>query len=599
MATFSANSKSYEGRYLNLTINQVQNIEKNTSTLNWTLTSTGGSSTYYTIYPTTIRINGEEVYSKDKTDWDDYVFPAKKDSVSDSIEVEHNSDGSKTVEVYFYTGVYFSAYQANYGGNFTLDNIPRANSISVSNYDLGQDIGITIGKKADSFTSTLTYKIGSRTGTIATKTSSSTYVWEMSDELISQIKRDNPSNAKPSATIYCETYSGNTKIGETKSATFTLTITDKPTLTSLSADEVRWDIKSLTTSILKYISIMIVTAEGIAPEGTTISNYKLRWGNIERNNSTGKFEIDNIQYSYLDSNGNRKTKLTVVVTDARGNSSDGFFSSEEYPMERDFIEYVIPAFNNTDVKFKRLNGTSNFVKLHMTGYFYNGLLTGLNGETKNYLTIQYRYKLKNDASAQWSELKTIDATLNADNTFIIDDYQFEEEFDYRENYDIEFYADDLFCTEIYSSVIKTSETIAKWHKGGAYIKEIDTNQLKVNDKDIIGSVLFEGDSNEDITLNDNVSNYEYIDIFYRSNDGYCESKKVYSPNGKNVNLTSFTPTSSTNTGLYIKTKTITISNNTIKNNGTRYQEIFIPGAGEHRITASIFIYITKVIGHKI
>ena len=65
MAKYSVNTKSYEGRYLNLTIEQIQNIEKNTSTLNWTLTATGGKSKYYTVYPTTIKIDGIEVYSKE------------------------------------------------------------------------------------------------------------------------------------------------------------------------------------------------------------------------------------------------------------------------------------------------------------------------------------------------------------------------------------------------------------------------------------------------------------------------------------------------------------------------------------------------------
>ena len=146
----------------------------------------------------------------------------------------------------------------------------------------------------------------------------------------------------------------------------------------------------------------------------------------------------------------------------------------------DFIEYVQLAFNNTDIQLKRLNSASNYMKLHATGYIYNGLI----GETQNKLTLQYRYKLKNDTTAEWSELKIIETTLNDDNTFIIDNLQLEDEFDYRENYDIEFYANDLFLSTDYRTVIKTSETIAKWHKKGAYIKEISASKINLNKVDL-------------------------------------------------------------------------------------------------------------------
>lgn len=47
MATWT--SGSYEGRYLQLTITETVNVAANTSTLNWTLTSAGGSANYYTV----------------------------------------------------------------------------------------------------------------------------------------------------------------------------------------------------------------------------------------------------------------------------------------------------------------------------------------------------------------------------------------------------------------------------------------------------------------------------------------------------------------------------------------------------------------------
>lgn len=122
MATFT--SASYEGRYLQLTITETVNVAANTSTLSWTLTSAGGSAVYYTVDTTTVTINGTTVYEKARTNWEDRVFPAAKGSVSGTITVAHNSDGTKTVDVGFSTRVYAFGPK-EYGGTMTLTNIDR------------------------------------------------------------------------------------------------------------------------------------------------------------------------------------------------------------------------------------------------------------------------------------------------------------------------------------------------------------------------------------------------------------------------------------------------------------------------------------------
>ena len=122
MAVFT--SDSYDGRYMQLSISESADAVSNTSTLYWTLSSIGGSSTYYTIDATTVTINGTQVYYKARTAWDDRVFPAAKGSVSGSISVPHNSDGTKTVTVVFSTRVYIFG-SLDYGGSMTLTSLDR------------------------------------------------------------------------------------------------------------------------------------------------------------------------------------------------------------------------------------------------------------------------------------------------------------------------------------------------------------------------------------------------------------------------------------------------------------------------------------------
>lgn len=123
MATWT--SASYEGRYLQLTITETVNTVANTSTLSWTLTSAGGSVNYYTVGPTTVTINGTQVYYKARTSWDTKAFPAAKGSTSGSLIVSHDSSGKKSITVGFSTRVYYSGAQ-EYGGSMTLTNIDRS-----------------------------------------------------------------------------------------------------------------------------------------------------------------------------------------------------------------------------------------------------------------------------------------------------------------------------------------------------------------------------------------------------------------------------------------------------------------------------------------
>ena len=137
-STFELYSNSgygtYQGRYLHLKCTQTKDIATNRSTINWTLTSTGGTSTYYTIEPTTVTINGVQVYYKGETAWNSYVFPAAKGSVSGSLVIDHNTDGSKTINVSLTTGVYHGVSQ-EYKGAWTLDSNPRwAEITSASNF---------------------------------------------------------------------------------------------------------------------------------------------------------------------------------------------------------------------------------------------------------------------------------------------------------------------------------------------------------------------------------------------------------------------------------------------------------------------------------
>lgn len=145
MTTYTSNT--YEGRYLELSISEKVNPTNNTSTLSWTLASKGGIHNFYSIADTTIKINGKIVYSKTQTDFTDEIFPAKKGDVSGTIDVLHDSDGSKSISVEFKTRVYFFT-AVDYGGTLQLTTIDRtAPTINISSSNITSN-SVTITAKS-------------------------------------------------------------------------------------------------------------------------------------------------------------------------------------------------------------------------------------------------------------------------------------------------------------------------------------------------------------------------------------------------------------------------------------------------------------------
>lgn len=425
---------------------------------------------------------------------------------SASKEITHKDDGSKEITISVsYVMNYINLTANASSSTIKLTTIPRASSIAISNYNLGQNIGIVIGRKSDAFTHKLTYKIGSRTGDITSNTNLTNYPWEMSADLINQIKNDNPTNKEVDATVYCTTLSGGNQIGDIKEASFKLYIIDKPVVSSVTRAELNSSVSALTDKVLRHISLNQFTITATAPTGTSINNYRVRNGTQDSGlQSSNIVDLNDIQ-AYYNSGDNLKTKFVITCIDARGNTSD------EYLLELDFINYVNVSVNKTDTKITRSTNTSNDAFLNIKGNFYNNLI----GDVQNELNIQYKFKQQ--GTSDYSELVTISAEY-LDNTFQISNLALEGEFDYQKNYEFIFYLkDSVNSIDEASYTYKTSEAFVIAHEKGIFIKNIDCEQLKLNDKDVI--VIESGsDSNGSWTKYDDGTIEEWGTYTISSND---------------------------------------------------------------------------------
>ena len=94
-----------------------------------------------------------------------------------------------------------------------------------------------------------------------------------------------------------------------------------------------------------------------------------------------------------------------------------------------------------------------------------------------------------------------------------------------------------------------------------------------------------------VTLSASAANYTMMEIFFRDNDSHYSSTKVYSPNGKVVNLSMAESTA--NGVMNFKRREVSISGTSITNQS--YGEVdsadWVPTSVNH-------IYITQVIGYK-
>lgn len=205
---------------------------------------------------------------------------------------------------------------------------------------MGSATKIAIFRASSSFTHTLTYKFGSSTGTITTKTTSTSVSWTPAVSLANQI----PKAVSGSCTITCDTYSGSTKVGS-KTCTLTVPATVKPTISSLGVTRVDGTVPTDWGIYVQSKSKATLTINGATGSyGSTISSYSISGGGFSSTESS-------FTTGFLTTSGT--ITFTAKVTDSRGRVSDAKTVSISV------VAYAAPSF--TDYLSQRAisDGTAN------------------------------------------------------------------------------------------------------------------------------------------------------------------------------------------------------------------------------------------------
>lgn len=101
----------------------------------------------------------------------------------------------------------------------------------------------------------------------------------------------------------------------------------------------------------------------------------------------------------------------------------------------------------------------------------------------------------------------------------------------------------------------------------------------------------ESGSNGNIKLNDSVSNYQYIEVYYRNNDQFHNSKKFYNIDGKKVVLNSF----------YVSNSNVVLKQQSRQFNGRQFDVLSNAEVSTTAITyikTSSNTFVTLILGYK-
>lgn len=265
--------------------------------------------------------------------------------VSGGFWAPHNSDGSGSATV----GSYYSSGYGNmpYGEfTLTLTKIARASQPSINTYP-GNSPDITAGtactihmNKQSTFTHTVKYSFGKKSGTIATGVVDNCS-WTPPISLLDQITTATVGYGA----ISVETYSGSTKIGDTKSCGFTLHLPSNPnpTIGTITATEQHSGVKAKNANItVQTISKKLISVPVTAKYSAGIKSVMCDGVTLTGNNGT---------YTGYISNKTSGT-YTVTVTDSRGLKSTGTISQTYYEYAKPFITATLKRQSETSA-----NGT--------------------------------------------------------------------------------------------------------------------------------------------------------------------------------------------------------------------------------------------------
>lgn len=399
--------------------------------------SLGGSQAW------SVTIDGEEAGSG--ADTGGFSANASKLLGSGTHRVYHNSDGSKTFSFSFkklFGFTWDGSYRGEYSGSGsgTLTTIPRASGLSVSNGTLGTSQLISADRKSTSFTHTLTWESNGETGTIADKSSATSWNFTPPLSLANYV----PNGVSLNMKFTLITYNSGTAVG---SASKTVSMSVPSTVVPNCGITVE-DTTTCFAELGKYLqrqSKLKIKVTGIGAYGSGISAFEVKADGVTYS-TTRANPVTNDSYEVitgvLQSEGTQK--VTATVTDTRGRKS-----TIEATIE--IQSYNAPRITQLTVHRCNADGTENQSGQYAKVTYSFSVSSASSGTPK------LRYKKTTEAT--WTEISLPggQSANNVSRIFPADD---------GSAYDIELVISDSYGTATRRTSLSTGYTIMHFPASG-------------------------------------------------------------------------------------------------------------------------------------
>ena len=350
-----------------------QSVVNNTSTVSWKLqliADSDGRIDSSASKKWSVTVNGTE-YSGTNT-----VGIANNETktlASGTTTIAHASNGTKTFSYSFSQQFSITFDGSSIGtksgsGSGTLNTIARKSSMTASNGTLGTAQTLTVTRYDSSFTHTITYKCGSASGTVATKSSSTSISWTPPLDLAKQA----PSATTVSITFTITTYTGSTSIGtNTKTISCSIPASVKPTVTMAVSDSEGY--AATYGGYVQGLSKFKVVLTASGSYGSSIKAYKTT---AEGNTYTAA----SFTTAVIASSGT--LTINVTVTDSRGRTAT---TSQSVTV----LAYAAPKITALTVKRCDANGNSSTSGAYL-GITFSSAITSLNSKNTAAYVVQYK-----------------------------------------------------------------------------------------------------------------------------------------------------------------------------------------------------------------
>lgn len=287
-----------------------------------------------------------------------------------TVTVTHDPSGAKTVtySALLNPGSGISPGIVSASGSKVLTAIPRKSTLSAGNGTLGTEQTLAVTRQSAAYTHTITYKCGTVSGTIVTKSTATSVPWTPPVSLAAQ----NTTGTSVSIVLTITTYNGSTSLGSnTKTITCAIPASVKPTVSFTVSDEAGY--LGTYGGYIQGMSKFKIAITAAGSNGSTISACKTT--------ADGKtYTASAITTGVISGSG--ALTITVTVTDSRGRTATAGKTVT-------VLAYAAPKISGISVKRSDADGSANSAGAYLTVAF-GAAVTALNDKNTAAYTVKYK-----------------------------------------------------------------------------------------------------------------------------------------------------------------------------------------------------------------